>query len=545
MEYIQQSSVSNFFIICNLKKKTFTFSKDAEAFFPEGLKTSYDISFAKELLEKGYADKETAVIVYQAYKEIIQSKEVKSISREIQVKNRQGNPCWFRLDFLLSDPKKRLIVTFNNISEKIQYFNHLSKLLDYDELTGLYTRSAFKHKVDSVTQPYAILYFDIWHFKAINDTYGSAGGDLLLVHISDVLKLHLHNESNGFAERIVADRFAVLVYTDKVYIEQFTMNLVKEIKDYDLNFNIVCNVGIYLNEPEKNLSANAKVDRALTAQEIIKGSYTKTFNYYTEKLTENLVNEQSLTSDMLSALDNNQFVLYYQPQYSHITGKIVGAEALVRWAHPDLGFISPNQFIPVFEKNNFITTLDMYVFEQACKFIRNCMNQGIPVVPISTNFSRYDVIEPEFVEKLEECRGLYNVPVEKIRIEITETAVIEGSSYISSVVKKLQEHGYVVEMDDFGSGYSSLNVLKDINFDIIKLDMRFMSNKEKSERGSIILSSVVGMSAKLQMAIIAEGVETESQADFLRDIGCEIIQGFFYSKPIPEIDFIEKLKKSN
>lgn len=248
---------------------------------------------------------------------------------------------------------------------------------------------------------------------------------------------------------------------------------------------------------------------------------------------------------MLSALDNNQFVLYYQPQYSHITGKIVGAEALVRWAHPDLGFISPNQFIPVFEKNNFITTLDMYVFEQACKFIRNCMNQGIPVVPISTNFSRYDVIEPEFVKKLEECRGLYNVPVEKIRIEITETAVIEGSSYINSVVKKLQEHGYVVEMDDFGSGYSSLNVLKDINFDIIKLDMRFMSNKEKTERGSIILSSVVGMSAKLQMAIIAEGVETESQADFLRDIGCEIIQGFFYSKPISEMDFIEKLKNNN
>ena len=545
MEYLQQSSVSNFFVICNLKKNTFTFSKDAEAFFPEGLKTSYDISFAKELLEKGYADKETFVIVYQAYKEIIQSKEVKSISREIQVKNCQGNTCWFRLDFLLSDPKKRLIVTFNNISEKIQYFNHLSKLLDYDELTGLYTRSAFKHKVDSVTQPYAILYFDIWHFKAINDIYGSAGGDLLLVHISDVLKLLLNNESNGFAERIVADRFAVLVYTDKVYIEQFTMNLVKEIKDYDLNFNIVCNVGIYLNEPEKNLSANAKVDRALTAQEIIKGSYTKIFNYYTEKLTEILVNEQSLTSDMLSALDNNQFVLYYQPQYSHISGKIVGAEALVRWAHPDLGFISPNQFIPVFEKNNFITTLDMYVFEQACKFIRNCMNQGIPVVPISTNFSRYDVIEPEFVEKLEECRVLYNVPIEKIRIEITETAVIEGSSYINSVVKKLQEHGYVVEMDDFGSGYSSLNVLKDINFDIIKLDMRFMSNKEKNERGSIILSSVVGMSAKLQMAIIAEGVETESQADFLRDIGCEIIQGFFYSKPISEIDFIEKLKKND
>ncbi|MCR5187752.1 MAG: bifunctional diguanylate cyclase/phosphodiesterase [Treponema sp.] len=544
MEYIQQTSVSNFFIICNLKKRTFTFSKDAEAFFPEGLKPSYDISFAKDLLENGFADQATANVVYQAFNEVVQSKEVKSISREIQIKNRQGNSGWFRLDFLLADPGKRLILTFNNISEKIQYFNHLSRLLDYDELTGLYTRSAFKHKVDRVTQPYAILYFDIWHFKAINDTYGRAGGDLLLIHIADVLRRLLNNESNGFAERIVADRFAVLVYTDKVYIEQFTTNLVKEIKDYDLNFHIVCNVGIYINEPEKNLPAYAKVDRALTAQEIIKGSYTKTFNYYSENLTENLVNEQSLTSSMLDALDNNQFILYYQPQYSHITGKIVGAEALVRWVHPDLGFISPAQFIPVFEKNNFITTLDMYVFEQACKFIRKCMNQGIPIVPISTNFSRYDVIEPDFVERLEECRSIYNVPIEKIRVEITETAVVEGSAYISSVVNKLQEHGYIVEMDDFGSGYSSLNVLKDINFDIIKLDMRFMSNKEKNERGSTILSSVVGMSTKLHMAIIAEGVETELQADFLRDIGCEIIQGYYYSKPIPENDFLEKLKNN-
>lgn len=543
MEYLQQSSVSIFFIICNLENKTFTFSKEAETFFPEGFKASYDLAFAKSLLKNGIADKDTVDIFVSAFKEVVQSKEIKSVSKEIKLKNRGDDENWFRVDFLLADPGKKLIITFNNINEKIQYFEHLTKLLDFDELTGLYTRSSFKHKVDHVTQPFAILYFDIWHFKAINDTYGSAGGDLLLIHISDVLKRLLNNESNGFAERILADRFAVLLYTDKVYIEQFTTNLVKEITDYDLNFNIVCNVGIYVNEAEKGLPAYAKIDRALTAQSIIKGSYSKIFNYYTESLTENLVNEQSITSNMLEALDNNQFILYYQPQYNHVTGKIVGAEALVRWVHPDLGFISPAKFIPVFEKNNFITTLDMYVFEQACKFIRKCMNQGIPVVPISTNFSRYDVIEEDFVERLEYYRSLYNVPIDKIRVEITETAVVEGSDYISSVVNELQQHGYVVEMDDFGSGYSSLNVLKDIDFDIIKLDMRFMSNKERNDRGSEILSSVVGMSAKLNMAIIAEGVETEQQADFLRDIGCEIIQGFYYSKPISEDEFLVKLKK--
>ena len=226
------------------------------------------------------------------------------------------------------------------------------------------------------------------------------------------------------------------------------------------------------------------------------------------------------------------------------TKKITGAEALVRWIHPEVGIIPPNAFIPIFEKNNFITDLDMYVFEKACIFLRKCMDQGIPLVPVSTNFSRFDIVQPNFIENIEEIRQRVNVPVDKIRIEITESAVVEGSEYINFIVKKLKSYGYVVEMDDFGTGYSSLNVLKDINFDILKLDMKFMSNEQSNERGRTILASVVGMTSNLKMAIIAEGVESESQADFLHEIGCDTIQGYLYSKPISEEDYINKLKEN-
>lgn len=540
MEYVSKPNFPIFHIIYDLENKTFEFSKEACSFLPEQFPLKFEKEFLSLMKEMKIIEEDNAVIVDDTFKELSEKTVLSSATKEIKMFDSFGNVNWFRWDFLLSEPGKKIIVSVNDINENINLYFHLTERLEYDELTGLYTKEAFKRRVEQETQPYAILYFDIWHFKAINDTYGKAGGDLLLIHIADVLRRLLNG--NGYAQRIVADRFAVLLYTDKVYIEQFITTMVKEIADYDLNIHIVCNVGIFINNPDEALPAFAKIDRASIAQSVIKGSYTKIFNYYETELTEKLINEQTITSNMLEALDNNQFVIYYQPQYSHITEKIVGAEGLVRWLHPDFGLISPDRFIPVFEKNSFITTLDMYVFEQVCKFIRKCMNQGIAIVPISTNFSRFDVIQEDFVERLDEIRQMYNVPVEKIRIEITESAVVEGSDYISDVVTKLQECGYIVEMDDFGSGYSSLNVLKDIDFDIIKLDMKFMSNEKRNERGSTILSSVVGMSAKLNMTIIAEGVETELQADFLRDIGCEIIQGYFYSKPIPEAEFLEKIK---
>jgi len=539
--YKTHSTNTELFISYDIQKKIFSVSEAFAELFPTVAKDYDSESFYDELLQMGRLSAELSNKFSKSIDSLLVKKIPGIISEEILLHNRSDDMNWYRIDFLLVNPGEKILISFTDISEAVTYTQHLLKLSKYDELTGLYTKSIFNSTMDKIEEPYAVLYFDVCHFKAVNNYFGQAGGDLLLIHIAKVLNRLLGK--NGFATRLSGDRFAVVLYTEKVYVELFIESLIKEISTYE-GFNVQCNVGIYLNRPEEQMSASLKIDRANMAQAAIKGNYSKLFNYYTDDMATSLVNEQGITANMVDALEHNQFVLFFQPQFSHITKKITGAEALVRWKHPEIGMIPPGVFIPVFEKNNFITDLDMYVFEQACIFLRKCMNQGIPVVPISTNFSRFDVVHPEFIENIEEIRNRYNVPVDKIRIEITESAVVEGSEYINTIVQKLQEFGYVVEMDDFGSGYSSLNVLKDINFNIIKLDMKFMSNGEENFRGKQILASVVSMSAKLNMAIIAEGVETDNQADFLRDIGCEIIQGYLYSKPISEDDYIEKLKEN-
>ncbi|MBP5707076.1 MAG: EAL domain-containing protein, partial [Spirochaetales bacterium] len=254
--------------------------------------------------------------------------------------------------------------------------------------------------------------------------------------------------------------------------------------------------------------------------------------------------EQDIVSNMGKALEDKQFVLYYQPQFDHSNGSLVGTEALVRWIHPERGIISPGIFIPIFEKTGFITNLDLYVFEQVCVFLRKRLDEDIPVVPISSNFSRYDIFMPDFVNVLESIRMKYKIPVRFLRVEITESAVVGGSRETNEIVKQLHEKGYIVEMDDFGSGYSSLNVLKDIDLDIIKLDLRFLAEENGNNRGGTIISSVVRMAKWLSMPVIAEGVETVSQADFLKSIGCDYIQGYLYSKPIPESDYAKLLSNS-
>lgn len=247
--------------------------------------------------------------------------------------------------------------------------------------------------------------------------------------------------------------------------------------------------------------------------------------------------------EFTSALKEKQFVAYFQPQYNHSTGMMIGAEALVRWIHPKRGMISPGVFIPVLEETRQIIELDFYIFEYTCAYIRRLIDEGVHIVPISTNFSRDDIFEDGFVERLEKIRNTYDVPVNYLRVELTETVAMKHEKEVNAIIEKLNAFGYLVEMDDFGSGYSSLNVLKDISFDIIKLDMKFMSSVTQNNRAGIILNSIVKMAHWLNMPIIAEGVETKEQSNFLRSIGCDYIQGFLYSKPLAEEDFYKLLKE--
>lgn len=253
------------------------------------------------------------------------------------------------------------------------------------------------------------------------------------------------------------------------------------------------------------------------------------------------MNKNELLANAENAFEEKQFCVYYQPKYNYMSGRIVGAEALVRWIHPEYGMQSPGDFIPVFEKNGLITRLDLYVFEEICSFISRCRGTDIKTVPISFNVSRYDVISGDFIERIEEIRQKYDIPVTNLRAEITESSMIGGNDHMAKIVHKFQSLGYVVEMDDFGSGYSSLNVLKDIEVDIIKLDMAFMRGNI-NKRGGIIISSIIRMANWLGTPVIAEGVETPEQAEYLKSIGCIYIQGFLFSKPVPENEYVNILR---
>ncbi|MBO5386775.1 MAG: EAL domain-containing protein [Lachnospiraceae bacterium] len=392
-----------------------------------------------------------------------------------------------------------------------------------------------------VAGEYAMACFDVLRFKAVNDLFGADVGDKLILHIADVLS---ENISEGdIISHPGSDRFMFFARAKGERLQKIVDKILADISDFDVPFEIACNMGIYVTGGKVH-SVDTMIDRAVLAQSKIKGSYTIKYNYYTEELRNTMLGEQEIVGMMSTALANKHFIVYYQPQYNHSTGMLLGAEALVRWNHPEKGIISPGVFIPIFERNGFITKLDLYVFEQVCAFVRKCLDNDIYAVPISTNFSRHDIFLPDFVESLEEIRTRYDVPVKYLRVEITESAVMGSSAAVNQVVQKLHDYGYVVEMDDFGSGYSSLNVLKDIELDVIKLDMMFMSEHSESKKGGTILSSIVRMAKWLRMPVIAEGVETIKQADFLRSIGCNYIQGYLYSKPIPEDEFVEILSGS-
>ena len=249
---------------------------------------------------------------------------------------------------------------------------------------------------------------------------------------------------------------------------------------------------------------------------------------------------QELKDTFDTALEEGHIFVCYQPKMNHTTGRMIGAEALMRWRHPEFGMQYPSDFIPMLENSGLICRADLYAFEEVCRFLRKCIDRDIPPVPVSCNMSRYDIYDNDYADRIEEIREKYGIPVKYLHVEITESSAIGGTELVSGVLDKLHGFGYIVEMDDFGSGYSSLNILKDLNVDVIKLDMRFLSG-DIGGRGGTIINSIVQMTKWLNTPVIAEGVETISQADYMKSIGCTYVQGYLYYKPLSEEEFMSKL----
>lgn len=246
--------------------------------------------------------------------------------------------------------------------------------------------------------------------------------------------------------------------------------------------------------------------------------------------------DREIVAEFPVAMKEGHIFIHYQPQYNHCTGRITGAEALMRWEDPEHGRQFPNDFIPVLEEQGLIVVADLFIFDQICRFQKRCIDEGMRTVPVSFNVSRLDLADGAYLERLEEIRRRHDVPVELLRAEITESSAVGGLELVASSMRWLHDHGYVVEMDDFGAGYSSLNILKDLPFDIMKLDMAFLRG-DLSGRGGVIVNALVQMAKWLETPVIAEGVETREQADFMASIGCTYIQGYFYSRPLPDDEF--------
>ena len=332
----------------------------------------------------------------------------------------------------------------------------------------------------------------------------------------------------GICGRLFADNFALLYPHNCV--ESKEMNDAHErIHHPDvLSQPIRLRTGRYFVE-NKDDSVMTMFDRARIAANFVRNSYDKEISVFDKDMLDYLIRRQLIVEDMNTALASGEFKLFFQPQYNHATGAIMGAEVLVRWLKNGK-YVLPGKFISVFEENDFIYKLDKYVWERACILLRKWMNEGKNPVPVSVNVSRRDILHDDFIDVITAITSKYDIPVDMLRLEITESAFSESTKEIISKANELAKLGYVVEIDDFGSGYSSLNSLKDVDASVLKLDMKFFEGGGNAQRAGNIVESIVRMARWLGMTVIAEGVEDVKDADYLKSVGCYYIQGYLYSR---------------
>ncbi len=451
--------------------------------------------------------------------------------------NEEYTTCHLYSIFLRDEEKKITAVHFNfrpfTVREKFD--KQVLNVFTSDKSPQLFSKRCKdmldRHPDDRV----AFIQLDVERFKLINERYGVETGDELLKFMTDSLGL-ICDEDTPFC-RLTADVFMVVKeFETEDDLLDFIHYIESMLTGYKgMEYRLIFGIAI---AEDRTLHTRRHGDNASMARREAHGNALNNIGWYNGSMNTALRKTQSIEDDMHKALVNREFVMYLQPKHSISSGRIIGAEALARWNHPERGMISPADFIPVFEKNGFILKLDQFIWESACKEIRRWLDAGIEAVPISVNISREYVHSFDCVTHILDLVGKYRIPINLLQLEITESSDAQG---VEDIVMKMKQAGFTMLMDDFGSGYSSLNMLKTTQFDVLKIDREFLSEFMESDRGRKIIEHTISMSQDIGLDIIAEGVETNEQAQFLKNCGCDAAQGFFYSKPITTKEFEEHL----
>lgn len=478
-----------------------------------------------------------------------------STTSEFRMIRKDQSLAWIFLSAsIMSVEADRIVFSavFIDISDLKEAQNHIevkNRELRYhsehDHLTGLYNREMFCLMTEEMMkeepeEAYVIVRFDIERFKMINELFGSETGDKVLCCIASMLECEVG--THGVYGRLEADHFALCLREKDMDINKLMEAHEACFQTLNLNYNITICAGI-IRIDDCTLSVEQMCERANMALATIKGRPFQHYAFYEDAMLHSLVQEQSMVNEMHQALEDGQFVFFLQPIFDAVTETPVSAEALIRWIHPTKGMISPGLFVPLFERNGFIAVLDRYIWEQVCRYLSEAVKRGEPVVPVSVNVSRVDLFTPNLCEKIIQMVDGYGLDHGLIKFEITESAYMDDSCQLQNLIRDLQKNGFKVLMDDFGSGYSSLNMLKDTPIDILKIDMRFLEDFSIYNRSGNVLNSVIRMAKLLNMNIVAEGVETREQLSFLKGAGCDWIQGYYFSKPLPLRDFRQLLKE--
>lgn len=438
-----------------------------------------------------------------------------------------------------------IVVFLILLNMRRKYMRKIYNLAYIDTVTGVWNRNGFEEEAEkfikeSKSSNFVVISIDVNRFAVINDNYGRDEGDRILKFMSEIIKESI-NET-GIISRIRADNFIILLsYHEDMNITQNIEKIIERLKVYvynGQNIKLQLSCGVYIMN-DKNENIHTCIDMAEIARKEAKFK-SEHIVFFNENMEEALYKEKGIEDSMEHALENGEFKIYYQPKVDMRDKKIIGAEALVRWISPEKGFMNPGDFIPLFEKNGFIVDMDFYVLEEVCKVIKSWIDEGNQVFSISVNQSRVHLTQKDYVKRLKELKEKYNIPDNIIELELTETVFMDTRN-ISGFINEIKKLGFLISVDDFGSGYSSLNMLNKIPIDVLKIDKDFLAESKTSERSKVIICKVVQMALELNMNVICEGVERNEQAEFLMESGCNYAQGFLYSKPISEKDFLEKI----